>query len=195
MNTDEVRTFFDRLAPTWDAGTVRRDDVIDAILDNAAVTAGKTVLDVACGTGVLIPDYLARGVRAVTGVDLSPEMIKIAKTKFADERVRLICDDVETAALEGNYDCIVVYNAFPHFPEPARLIARLTALLAPGGVLTVAHDSSREAIDRHHEGRARYVSRGLLPSDELAALFARGLAVTVNVSNDRMYQVAGMKND
>ena len=61
----EVIEFFDRLASDWDAGLIRNEEIINTILDNAGVTAGKDVLDVACGTGVLIPDYLKRKVRSL----------------------------------------------------------------------------------------------------------------------------------
>lgn len=48
----------------WDAGMVRSDEKIGRILDNAKVTAGSRVLDIACGTGVLIGDYLRGTSRA-----------------------------------------------------------------------------------------------------------------------------------
>ena len=70
----DVQAFFDRLAPDWDAGMVRNEAVIARILDNAGVCEGCTVLDVACGTGVLFGDYVKRGAARVTAVDLSPEM-------------------------------------------------------------------------------------------------------------------------
>ena len=136
MDKKDVIEFFDRHAPDWDAEMIRNDAVISTILDNANVRAGARVLDVACGTGVLVPDYLARGVASVTGIDISPEMIRIAAGKFPPDKVSFICGDVEEAALDGDYDCIVVYNAFPHFPQPQRLIDRLSGLLAPGGTLT-----------------------------------------------------------
>ena len=79
IETREVIAFFDRLAPGWDAEMVRNEAVINAILDNADVTAGKDILDVACGTGVLIPDYLKRKVASVTGIDISPKMTEIAR--------------------------------------------------------------------------------------------------------------------
>ena len=87
MKKEDVIEFFDRLAPGWDSDMIRSDEVIGEILDNAGVTAGKEVLDVACGTGVLIPDYLEREVAQVTGIDISEEMIKIARRKFAQEQV------------------------------------------------------------------------------------------------------------
>ena len=66
-------------------------------------------------------------------------------------------------------------------------------MLKQGGTLTVAHGMSREKIDRHHQGVASKVSRGLMHEDELASLFARYLRLTVKISDDRMYQVAGRK--
>ena len=64
----DVQAFFDRLAPDWDAGMVRNEAVIARILDNAGVCEGCTVLDVACGTGVLFGDYVLM-YRALAGPD------------------------------------------------------------------------------------------------------------------------------
>ena len=193
IETKEVIEFFDRLAPGWDAEMIRSDAVINTILDNAEVTEGKDVLDVACGTGVLIPDYLKRNAASVTGIDISPKMAGIARKKFKQERVTILCGDVETTAFDRQFDCIVVYNAFPHFPDPERLIRTLSDLLKPGGTLTVAHGMSREKIDAHHHGTASHVSNGLMPADNLAVIFGKHLTVTTVISDERMYQVVGKK--
>ena len=174
---------------------IRSDEKIRIILDNAEVSAGKDVLDVACGTGVLIPDYLHRGVASVTAIDISPKMAIIAGEKFSGaDGVTVLCGDVESTEFGKQFDCVVVYNAFPHFPDPDRLIGRLSGLLKPGGTLTVAHGMSREKIDAHHHGTASHVSNGLMPAEELAAIFAKNLEVSVVVSDEKMYQVVG-KND
>ena len=188
----DVIEFFDRCAPNWDAELIRSDRKISIILDNAGVKQGSRVLDVACGTGVLMPDYLSRGAE-VTGIDISPEMIKLAEQKYAGTGVRFICGDVEAADVGQDFDAIVVYNAFPHFPDPERLIFRLSGLLAEGGILTVAHGMSREKIDAHHHGSASKVSIGLMPAEQLAGIFGRHLDVTAVISDDGMYQVAGMR--
>ena len=191
MNKADVISFFDRLAPSWDADMIRSDDVIATILDNAGVHSGADILDVACGTGVLFPDYLARDPGSVTAVDISPEMVKIAQRKFP--QVQVLCGDATTMKSDKQFDCIVVYNAFPHFPEPEKLIKTLAGFLKPGGTLTIAHGMSRAAIDRHHNGAASKVSVGLMHEDALAELFSRYLRVTTKLSNDRMYQIAGQK--
>ena len=191
MDKRDIIDFFDKCAPSGDADMIRNDEVINIILDNAKVEEGKDILDVACGTGVLIPDYLNRNVKSVTAIDISPEMAKIAKEKFPQENVTVICGDVESAQFAHKFDCIVVYNAFPHFPEPEKLIKILITHLKPGGTLTVAHGMSRAKIDRHHEGVASKVSLGLMSEDELAKMFAPELEITAKISNEKMYQVAG----
>ena len=192
IDTRDVIEFFDRLAPTWDAGMVRNEPVIARILDMAGVAPGVKALDVATGTGVLIPDYLGRGVEHVTAVDISPKMVEIARSKFGqNDRVTILCDDAQEAAF-GVFDCILIYNAFPHFSEPEKLFENLSRQLKSGGRLAVAHGMSRERINDHHRGGASHVSYGLMPARDLAALMAPFVAVDQVLSDDSMYLVSGM---
>ena len=189
MNKKDIIEFFDRLAPQWDADMIKNDRIIDTILTGAQVGPGQQVLDVACGTGVMIPYYLSKCVTGVTAVDISPEMTKIAREKFSQANVQILCGDIEEMKLDQKFDRIMVYNAFPHFPDPENLIRTLADLLKPGGSVTVAHGMSRAHIDAHHSGAASKVSMGLMHEDDLAALMGKYLTVTVKVSNDQMYQV------
>ena len=191
MEQQDVIRFFDRCAPSWDVGLVRNEAVISAILDNAGVQAGTDVLDVACGTGVLFPDYLKRGVASLTAIDISPEMVKLARQKYP--KVCVLCGDVEQTVFDQCFDVIMIYNAFPHFPDPARLIGCLARWVKPGGRLSVAHGMSREKLLQHHAGTASRVSVDLLEENELATLFAPYFDVDTVISDERMYQVAGRR--
>ena len=193
MEKKDIAEFFDRCAPWWDDDMIRNESIIAQILDNGGIRENMDVLDVACGTGVLFPDYLKRNVASVTGIDISPEMAKIAAAKFPE--VSVICGDVETTAFDRQFDAIMVYNAFPHFPDPAKLIGVLAKLVKPGGRLSVAHGMSRAALTDHHAGRASKVSIDLLHEKDLAALFEPYFDVEVIISNDRMYQVAGVRRE
>ena len=196
MEKKDIIAFFDKCAPSWDAELIKNDTIINKILDNAEVYEGMDVLDVACGTGVLFDYYLQRGVASVTGIDISPEMAKIAQHKYeGQEKVAVVCGDVEEYPFQKKFDRIVVYNAFPHFPYPKKLIKTLAGLLKETGRLTVAHGMSREAIDNHHSGAASKVSNGLMAAEDLKRIFDAHLQVEVVISNGYMYQVSGVKKD
>ena len=196
MEKKDIIEFFDRCASSWDANMIKSDEIIGKILDNAEVGAGMTVLDVACGTGVMFDYYLSRDVASITGIDIAPEMAKIAQSKYETEsKVQVICGDVEEYDFGMLFDRIVVYNAFPHFPYPKRLIKTLAGLLKEGGRLTVAHGMSREAIDNHHSGEASRISMGLMSAESLKKLFDPYFDVEITVSNRFMYQVSGVKRD
>lgn len=192
IQKEDVIAFFDACAASWDAGSCRNEAVIAKILDNAGVREGVDVLDVACGTGVLLPDYLKRGAGSILAVDISHEMIRIAREKFSRPELELLCADAELLRTERRFDAIVVYNAFPHFTDPDALLRNLAGLLKPGGRLTVAHGASRRTIDAHH-ANVRSVSMGLMPAEELAERMGEHLSVELVISDDEMYQVVGRK--
>lgn len=145
MKQQDVIEFFDQAAAGWDAQLRRNEPVIARILDNAGVRSGVRVLDVACGTGVLIPDYLQRGAAQVTAIDISPEMARIAREKFPQENVTVLCGDAEQA----------------HFPAPVRLHCDLQRVSAFSGAGAAAGASGRAA------GPGRDTDRGarIFPQD------------------------------
>lgn len=191
MDKEKVAEFFDDLAPKWDESCKHENKKIRYILDCAGIAQNCTVLDVACGTGILFPFYLERNVKKIVGVDLSSGMIAQARAKFTDPRIKLIKGDVEQARLE-KYDRCVVYNALPHFENPGRLIRLLSADISQDGRLTVAHCESKEKINRRHMHGACEVSNSLMPATELAALFEDFFKVDIIVDNDEMYIVSGI---
>ena len=188
MDKNSIEAFFDKAASSWDEEMIKDDLIIKTILDNARVENGNTVLDVACGTGVMITYYLDRGAHP-TGIDLSKKMIEIASDKFKD--VEFIWGDVEELN-DRKFDRIIVYNAFPHFIDPEALVKHLATLLNKDGTLTIAHGMSRERINHHHEGPASSISNGLIKASELAKVMSKYLDVYVSIDDDRMYQVSGI---
>lgn len=192
MNNNDIIAFFDRWAIDWDADMIRDDRKIGFILDAAHVVPGARVLDVACGTGVLFEDYLARKAAHVTAVDISPEMARIAGGKAEGSPIRVLCGDAQTLDLPGPYDCCVIYNAFPHFTNPDTLIARMADLLTPGGTLCIAHGMSLAALHAHHE-RARSVSREMFTAEALGAMMAPYFDIETAVSDEEKFVVVGKK--
>ena len=175
MNKKEIISFFDRMAPNWDSRLVVNDEKINFILNKAG------------------PYYLHRNVSRVIGVDISPNMTLIAAAKNRDIRVEVICADIEALPVHRRCDCCMVYNAFPHFPDPQALIACLASWVIPGGRLTIAHSMSLAALKKHHQGPAEQVSRELPEAQELSELFAPWFTVDCAVSDDEKYVVSGVR--
>lgn len=109
---------------------------MNEILDVAKISSGKSVLDIACGTGVMIDYYIERNVSKVTGVDISSKMIEIARNKFKKyDFIDFLCEDAEEFNFKNQYDRVMVFNAFPHFPNPKALIKNLAKPLNPAVLL------------------------------------------------------------
>ena len=190
MNKKDVIDFFDRLAPVWDSTNIRNEEVIEEILFKGGIREGVRVLDVACGTGVLFPDYKRNGAD-VTGIDISPEMVKIAKEKFPEAEV--ICGDVLDFSISEKFDAVMIYNAFPHFAEPEKLIEKLSEILKVSGRISIAHGISEKELAECHSGSAKNVSAPLVKKEVLAQMLEPYFDVDVLISDDRMYMVSGVK--
>lgn len=119
---------------------------IDRVYAQAAQLArGEDVLDLGCGTGTLTSRLARPGVR-VTGVELSPEMLAVARRKISpDSGVRW----VQTSAVElidhfsaESFDTIVSILMFSELSDSEqRLVLRqCMSLLRPGGRLIVADE-------------------------------------------------------
>ncbi|MCI2154502.1 class I SAM-dependent methyltransferase [Erysipelotrichaceae bacterium Oil+RF-744-GAM-WT-6] len=194
IRESDVISYFDQKAADWDSRMVRNEAVIASILDHADIHPGMDILDVACGTGILIPDYLKRRASSITGIDISPNMIAEAEKKFRQPEVTLICTPAETYEPEKKFDAIMVYNALPHFRDPQALIAHLSDLLKPDGTLTVAHGLSRKRINEHHAGMNTSLSEDLMSIEELSELFSEFLEVIYTNSDEQSYQATGRKH-
>lgn len=195
MDKTEIKKFFNAHADAWDENMICDEKKIEKILDAAKIEKGKTVLDIACGTGVMFDFYINCGVSKITGADISEKMAEIAKKKYENEdKINVICADAETYDFKEKYDCCMVFNAFPHFPNPDLLIKNLSKTLKNGGTLTIAHDRGRKALDTHHSGEASKISTSLISENELSQkLKSNGFSEIFTVSNDEIYIVSGYK--
>ena len=189
-NLDIIR-FFDSKAETWDK-MPHNPELVNRILDNALPEKAGKVLDVACGTGVLFPFFLERGITDITAIDISQGMIAVAKRKFKDTKsIDFICADASDYSFDGLFDSIIIYNAFPHFTDTDVLLSNLVPHLAKGGILSIAHSCGREELNKFHKEQASPISFPLPPADEVAFLMSKYLKVELVISEEHLYQVTG----
>lgn len=105
-------------------------------IDRQAGLAGKKVLDVGCGGGILAESMAAIGAE-VTGIDLSEKALKVAKLHLLESGNKVdyrLVPVEELAAEQGaQYDVVTCMEMLEHVPDPASTVAACTALVKPGG--------------------------------------------------------------
>jgi 2-polyprenyl-6-hydroxyphenyl methylase / 3-demethylubiquinone-9 3-methyltransferase len=147
-NADRVELDkFDALAPRfWDPhGEFRPLHLLNPVrarfLAERATLAGARVLDVGCGGGLLC-EALARAGAAVTGIDLAPGMIEVARLHAAAEGLQIAyrCADAQelAAVVPGEFDIVTCMEMLEHVPDPAATTAILGKLVRPQGAVFVA---------------------------------------------------------
>jgi len=106
-----------------------------------AQLAGRHVLDVGCGGG-LLTESLARAGAEVTGIDLAPGMIEVARLHAAESGLAI---DYRVASAEelaqespGRFAVVTCMEMLEHVPDPGAMVATLARLLSPGGALFVS---------------------------------------------------------
>jgi 2-polyprenyl-6-hydroxyphenyl methylase/3-demethylubiquinone-9 3-methyltransferase len=105
-------------------------------IDRIAPLAGKTVLDVGCGGGILAESMAGLGAK-VTGIDLADKSLQVAKLHLLEsgKQVEYRKVSVEELAAErpAHYDVVTCMEMLEHVPDPAAVVAACARLAKPDG--------------------------------------------------------------
>jgi len=133
---------FDELAHRWwdPAGEFRPLHEINPLrlgwIERHAALAGKRVLDVGCGGGILAEGMARLGAR-VTGIDLSEKALRVAALHLQKERLSVQYQKASVeafaAAHAGEFDVVTCMELLEHVPEPAGMVAACARVVRPGG--------------------------------------------------------------
>jgi SAM-dependent methyltransferase len=113
----------------------------EAFVECLNIPAGKTVLDVATGTGNLAIPLAQKGC-IVTGVDIAPNLLVQARERAAIEDLTAIFDEGDAEQLpyaDASFDAVVTMFGAMFAPRPEVVAAELARVLKPGGLLAMAN--------------------------------------------------------
>jgi SAM-dependent methyltransferase len=131
---------FDALGKDYEhafrTATAHRDALTELLAD---LPAQAKVLDLGAGTGRPTADVLAAAGHDVTGYDVAPKMVEIARAQVPSARFEL-GDMRELSFAAGTWDAITAFFSMLQLPraEQETMIGRLAAWLKPGGLLLFA---------------------------------------------------------
>ena len=144
INADaaELAKFSDLAHRWWDAdGEFRPLHQINPLrldwINTLVPLAGKRVLDVGCGGGILA-DAMARKGAEVLGIDLSSKSLKVAQlhaleAQTAGVSYREVSAEALAAEQAGGFDVVTCMEMLEHVPDPGSIVRACAALVKPGG--------------------------------------------------------------
>jgi len=139
VNADPVELEkFSRLAARWwdPEGEFRPLHDINPLrlewIEGHAPLAGKDVLDVGCGGGILSESMARRGAR-VTGIDLSEKALRVAELHLLESKLDVHYEKSSIEDTVGAFDVVTCMELLEHVPDPASMVAACARLVRPGG--------------------------------------------------------------
>jgi len=157
----KAAAYFDQNAKEWNA--IRALHVPDALvektlLDRLVLSGEEEFLDVGTGTGRML-EILGPKVQQGWGVDLSSEMLAIARTALAAQDLSNCAvrqgDMYQIPFANESFDLLTIHQVLHYSDEPARALEEATRVLRPNGQLVLIdfapHD--QEALREHHQHR------------------------------------------
>ena len=175
-----IEQFTSQAAGFSSAAAMNDESAMELLLDAARLGPGDSVLDVACGPGI-VAAARARRAGHVVGIDLTPRMIELARDRCAAEGLENVAFDVgDVTSLpydDGSFSSVVCRYALHHIPDPAAVVRERARVCAPSGRVVVVDmvvgDDEAVAARFNAVERARDPSHARsMPQGELLELMA-----------------------
>ena len=208
LHENRVRDEFTRQAETFSASAAITDAALtQRFVDALGEAARGSVLDVACGPGILSA-AIAKSAREVVAFDLTPEMLKKAAQRCKEAGLANVSfregNAAELPFADAAFDAVVTRLSVHHFDQPGRVMAEIFRVLRPGGRFVVADVISSEQPAESELQNAIEILRDpshvrMLPGSELSSLVrSAGLAIESQATWDKAREFGewmGIVND
>jgi len=136
------------------AATITDEDALRMIVEAARPAPGDSVLDVACGPGLVVC-ALAPHVRQATGIDVTPAMLERARRLAVEKGLTNVAwrqGDVYSLPYDdAAFGVVTTRFSFHHFLDPAAVLREMVRVCTPGGHIVVVDDYASEEIAKAAE--------------------------------------------
>lgn len=175
---------FTKQASLFQDGHRSSESAIAAAVSVSGVTAKDTVLDVACGPGILTCAF-ARVADHVTGIDITPTMLEQARKLQKSVGVTNItwqtCDVYRMPFGDESFSLVISRYAFHHFEHPQLVLREMARLCGRGGHVVVIDAApppgKARAFNAIEKQRDPSHTRALAPNEMVSLMEAEGLSI------------------
>lgn len=190
-----IKIFFDKVAPSWDERETLSIEYKEKLIDELDIHEYDDILDVACGTGVVTNLLHEHSKSPVTAIDISSNMIEIAKEKYKEYKddYIFIADDFLTHKFDKKFDYIIIYNAYPHFKDPEALKLKIKDSLKENGRFAIMHSMSLKKLNEHHKNVDSSIYREFLSFEEEAKRYEDYFNIEKIVDSDHLLLIGRLK--
>lgn len=202
------KEFFNEHAERWldmwysdpDTGTyTRHAKELVRLFNLLDLKAGESVLDIGCGSGILVPLILERigpGGK-LHEVDYAEKMIEVNRSLHNDPRIEFIVSSADKVDIPGgSFDTAICFACFPHFEDKQGTLKNINRMLRPGGKLAISHCNSSEEINNHHRKHECVMNDHLPTSEKMSEMISlAGFEIKQFIDEPGFYLVMAQKND
>jgi SAM-dependent methyltransferase len=167
------------------AGKIRWKRRIAMLTGNLQKT--DRVLEIGCGTGYFTVDILKTGAE-VTAIDISPELLTLARTNIPDLRVRFLVEDAHQLNFPDHYFDSVIGSSVLHHLDIKRALPEIFRVLKPGGSIAFTEPNMANpqiALQKN----IPWLKRKLGDSPDETAFFRWGIQAGLRKTGFRQIQV------
>ena len=165
---------FDKRASTYDQGFEGKlsKRFYRLIYENVILRNGDRIIDIGCGTGTILKTLSGMENIDAHGIDVEPEMLKVAKAKCSNMDIRE-CSCEDTPYEDNSFDVMTACMAYHHFPDKDGFAKEASRIIRQNGTLYIADPNFPLPIRKIMNFLAKSFNGEFLTSQEIANRFTK----------------------
>jgi len=198
-SVQDRRSYFEQLAHEWDLRPLSQEqsEWLREFCKLACPPGTRCVLDVGCGTGLLVP-YLSAVLREkewIVELDFAMGMLKTGRQKYWQAATWVCADACALPFAPATFDSVIMFGLLPHVSDQRAALEEALRVLQAGGMLSIGHLMSSEELNAFHSQLEGPVREDRLPAaGVLASLLERcGARVLEAAEGPGSYRVRACK--
>lgn len=178
------RAYFNDLAPRWDElpRPENAPALIQRFVERGGDPSARRILDVGCGTGILLPSLLEthRSAACIVELDFAEEMLQENARRHADPRIVRVGADAQALPFRNAcFDLVLCFGVLPHLCATGTALRKLLRVMLPGGSISVGHLMNSAELNDFHQSLGEPVAHDRLPPVQSLAGTLREFEMTV----------------